>query len=110
MPVNISNTFSNFNIRESQEVSSRKRDHCNNSNLPVDYRNRTTKPFTSYLQSKPPQTRRYQRDSSVGSRLKYTYSKENLVKKHKHSHVNNSINTEFAKLKNEQLTSRKKYN
>lgn len=35
---------------------------------------------TNYTVNKPPSIRRYYRDSSVGSKLRYNFSKENIIR------------------------------
>ena len=110
MNIALNNSYNTLNLHKDsyENAPMEKVDSDIGSNLPYDYRNRTTKPFTSYMKSKPPQqTRPYKRENSLGARLKQNYSRESLVTKPSYVGVNNSISNEYAKFKGGQLSSRK---
>lgn len=111
MNIGVNNSYNTLNLhKDSYEGGIMEKQESEiGSNVPYDYRNRTTKPFTSYMKSKPPQqsSRGYKRENSLGARLKHNYSRESLVTKPSYVGVNNSISNEYAKLKSGQHSSRK---
>lgn len=65
----------------------------------------TTRASTTALPTKPPAVRRYYRDNSVGSRIRYNYSKETLVKKPKFYGTKHNF-SEYMRSKDHQNSAR----
>mmetsp|Transcript_5376 Transcript_5376/g.4563 ORF Transcript_5376/g.4563 Transcript_5376/m.4563 type:complete len:128 (+) Transcript_5376:374-757(+) len=66
-------SMESINISHTKEDSILKARDMNINNM-------LTRASTTSIKSKPPTTRRSQRDTSVGSKIRYHYNKENLCK------------------------------
>lgn len=86
------------------EFSEKKRDYKHEEGSFKQVPSQTL-PSTNYSQNKPPPMRRYHRDSSVGAKLRYNFSKENLVKKPKFFNTKHNF-AEYSKFKGDQNTAR----